>query len=171
MSEHEATAMPEHLQPVAAALTDGFPELVVEHKADDWLEVKITADQSPEFFRHVKEHPGLAFDYLSDVTAVDYIDQGLFQVVYHLVTIGTNARRRGKLRVKIDVPRDNPRVPSVVDIWPTANFHEREVYDMMGIVFEGHPDLRRILLREDWVGYPLRKDYVDQRPKRTRVTR
>ncbi|HEY8418735.1 MAG TPA: NADH-quinone oxidoreductase subunit C [Limnochordales bacterium] len=171
MSDHDASAMPQQLQPLAEAIRERFPELAVEAKLDNWLEVKIAPEQSREFFRYVKEHPKLAFDYLSDVTAVDYIAQGQFQVVYHLVSMGVDARRRGKLRVKIDVPRDNPRVPSVVDIWPTANFHEREVYDLMGIVFEGHPDLRRILLREDWVGHPLRKDYVDQRPKRPRVTR
>jgi len=171
VSDHDTTQLPEHLQRVAAALRDQYPQLAVEPKDGNWLEVKISADQSPEFFRYLKEHPGLAFDYLSDVTAVDYLEQGHFQVVYHLVRIGTNAKGRGKLVVKIDVPRDNPRVPSVVDVWPTANFLEREVYDLMGITFDGHPDLRRILMREDWVGHPLRKDYVDQRPKRTRVTR
>ena len=171
MSEREATTLPEHLHRVADALRDRYPELAIELKPDNWLEVKVDADQSPAFFRYIKESPALGFDYLLDVTAVDYIDEGKLQVVYHLARLGTDARKRGKLVVKIDLPRDNPRVRTVVDIWPTANFHEREVYDMFGVIFEGHPDLRRILMREDWVGHPLRKDYVDQRPKRTRVTR
>jgi len=171
VSENGAAAVPEELAPLVAALKDRYPELDVEVTRDDWLDVKVAPEQSREFFQYVKDHPRLAFDYLSDVTSVDYIDQGHFQVVYHLLSIGTQGRRRGKLRVKIDVPRENPQVPTVVDLWPTANFHEREVWDMMGIEFQGHPDLRRILMREDWVGHPLRKDYVDQRPKRPRVTR
>lgn len=171
MSEHEATTIPAHLQPVAAALRDRYPDLSITPKPGDWLEVKVEADASPEFFRYIKDTPGLGFDYLLDVTAVDYINEGKLQVVYHLARMGADARKRGKLVVKVDVPRDNARVRTVVDIWPTADFLEREVYDMFGVVFEGHPDLRRILMREDWVGHPLRKDYVDHRPKRTRVTR
>ena len=77
-----------------------------------------------------------------------------------------------KLVVKVDAPeRETTHRPFVVDIWPTANFHEREAWDLMGIVFEGHPDLRRILMREDWVGHPLRKDYVDERAPGSAVTR
>ncbi|MBO8141548.1 MAG: NADH-quinone oxidoreductase subunit C [Firmicutes bacterium] len=169
MSEPVAE-MPESLQPVAKAVQERYPQANVAFRTDGWLEVHIPVDQSPEFFRYLKEHPGLSFDYLSSITAVDYQEKG-FQVVYHLVSMGIDAKGNRQLVVKIDVPRDNPRVPSVVEVWPTADFHEREAFDLMGIVFDGHPNLRRILLREDWVGHPLRKDYVDRRPPRPRVVR
>jgi len=164
-----AQTFPEEIQPVVDLLNKHYQDLSPAMRADGWLEVVVDRQQSPEFFRFLRDTRGLEFDYLSDVTAVDYEDKG-FQVVYHLISIGLRAdRTHRRLCVKINVPRDDARTPSVVDIWPTANFHEREVYDLMGVVFEGHPDLRRILLREDWVGHPLRKDYVDRRPPRPRV--
>lgn len=160
---------PESVQPVVEVLREHYPDVALSMRADGWLEARIGPDKSPQFFAFLKETPGMAFDYLSDITAVDYEDKG-FQVVYHLLSIGVQANNtHRKLVVKLDVPRDNPRTPTVVDIWPTANFHEREVYDLMGVTFDGHPDLRRILMREDWVGHPLRKDYVDRRPPRPRV--
>lgn len=165
----EAETFPESVQPVVDALRAAYPDLELAMRADGWLEAHIGSDQSPAFFTFLKETPGLEFDYLSDVTAVDYEDKG-FQVVYHLLSLGRKVDRTNRrLVVKIMVPRDRPHTPSVVHIWPTANFHEREVYDLMGVTFDGHPDLRRILMREDWVGHPLRKDYVDRRPPRPRV--
>lgn len=80
------------------------------------------------------------------------------EVVYHLYSIPFNKA----LAVKIIVPRDHPEVPSVAHIWRTANWHEREAFDLLGIHFAGHPDLRRILLPADWEGHPLRKDYQEQ---------
>ena len=74
---------------------------------------------------------------------------------YHLLSI----ERRDRLRLKVRVPGSEPVVPSVTPVWPTANWHEREIFDLFGIRFQGHPDLRRILMPEDWEGYPLRKDY------------
>ncbi|MBE9166404.1 NAD(P)H-quinone oxidoreductase subunit J [Pleurocapsales cyanobacterium LEGE 06147] len=79
---------------------------------------------------------------------------------YHLVKLSDNADRPEEVRLKVFLPRDNPRVPSVYWIWKTADWQERESYDMFGIVYEGHPNLKRILMPEDWVGWPLRKDYV-----------
>lgn len=170
-SESEQDVLPEQLQQVVDAIHERYPDLHIRFKNDGWLEVNIAAEHAPDFFAFVKETPQLAFDYLSDLTAVDYEDKG-FQVVYHLLSIGTEAQNVGrKLVIKIDVPRDKPHVHTAVDVWPTANFHEREVYDMFGVVFDGHPDLRRILMREDWVGHPLRKDYVDERPPRPRVVK
>lgn len=165
----EARAIPEDVQPVVDALKERYPHVEPAMRADGWLEVHIGTDDSPGFFSFLKETPGLEFDYLSDVTAVDFEDKG-FQVVYHLISLGLKADGvHRRLAVKITVPRDHPHTPSVVGVWPTANFHEREVYDLMGVVFDGHPDLRRILMREDWVGHPLRKDYVDRRTPRPRV--
>lgn len=164
-----AETFPEELQPVVDRIRELHPDVSLRMRADGWLEAVIAPSQSPGFFETLKKTRGLEFDYLSDLTAVDYEEEG-FQVVYHLLSLGTQVdRTHRKLAVKINVPRSEPKTPSVVHVWPTANFLEREVYDLMGIVFEGHPDLRRILLREDWVGHPLRKDYVDRRPPRPRV--
>jgi NADH-quinone oxidoreductase subunit C len=97
----------------------------------------------------------LGFDMLGMVTAVDFGEE--FELVYRL-----RAREMGvAIIVRARLPRHTPRAASVTDLWPAADWHEREVYDLFGIVFEGHPDLRRILLPDDWVGHPLRKDYED----------
>jgi NADH-quinone oxidoreductase subunit C len=102
-----------------------------------------------------------AFDMLTDLTAVDALrlpgreDGPRFDVVYHLYAIEENRR----LRVTVRVDEDDPWVPTAVALWPIANWFEREVWDMFGIRFEGHPDLRRLLLYEEFVGHPLRKDY------------
>jgi len=108
----------------------------------------------------LRDEPTLKMDHLADLTAVDYSrypgDQGpRFEVVYNLISIPF----RHRIRLKARVPEEDPRVPSVSSVWNTANWHERETYDLMGIIFENHPDLRRILLPEDWEGHPLRKEY------------
>jgi len=97
------------------------------------------------------------FDLLGMVTAVDY--GASFELVYRV----RSREMRVGIILKTRVPREDPVVRSVVDLWPAANWHERETFDLMGIRFEGHPDLRRILLTDDWLGHPLRKDYVDAR--------
>lgn len=79
---------------------------------------------------------------------------------YHLIKVSDNADRPEEVRLKVFLPRDNPTVPSVYWIWKSADWQERESYDMFGIVYEGHPNLKRILMPEDWVGWPLRKDYI-----------
>ena len=102
----------------------------------------------------IKEDFG--FRYLIDVTALDFYPQEpRFQTVYHMLAHSTGAI----LRLKVPVETEPPKVPSVADIWKTANWHERECFDLFGITFDGHPDLRRILLPEGFEGYPLRKDY------------
>jgi len=104
----------------------------------------------------LRDAPGLRFNFLSDVTALDhYPNDPRFEVVYHLYSIETNQ----SLRLKVRLPGENSRVASVVPVWPGANAFEREVYDLFGVYFEGHPDLRRILMPEEWEGHPLRKDY------------
>lgn len=94
------------------------------------------------------------FDYLADITAIDWRDR--IEVVYQLTSLASNQ----KLALRVDLDRDRPEVDSLSGIWKGAEFQEREAFDLMGVVFRGHPDLRRILLPEDWDGYPLRKDYV-----------
>ena len=98
--------------------------------------------------------PELQFDYLMCLSGIDN-GKNILGVVYHL----SSMQHRHKITVKVEVPADKPDVPSVSSIWPTANWHEREAYDLIGIKFIGHPDLRRMLLPEDWEGHPLRKDY------------
>ncbi len=104
----------------------------------------------------LRDEPGLTFKFLSDITAVDlYPNEPRFEVVYHLLSLQTAAR----LRLKVRTSGENPRVDSLVPVYPCADAFEREVFDLFGIQFAGHPYLRRILLPEDWEGHPLRKDY------------
>lgn len=105
---------------------------------------------------YLASEPSLRFSFLSDITAVDRFPlEPRFEVNYHLLSLD----RRERLRLKVRVSGADAIVPSVTSVWPTANWHERESFDLMGIRFEGHPDLTRILMPEDWEGHPLRKDY------------
>ncbi len=104
----------------------------------------------------LRDQETLPFKYLSDLTALDhYPNEPRFEAVYHLFSFTSGER----LRLKVRVPGEDPKIDSVVPVWPAANALEREVFDLFGIRFEGHPALRRILMPEDWEGYPLRKDY------------
>jgi NADH-quinone oxidoreductase subunit C len=101
----------------------------------------------------LRDHEALSFTFLSDLTGID-CGGGAVEVVYHLLSI----THRSRVRVKVRVPRGTA-VPSVAGIWPTANWHEREAYDLLGIPFTGHPDLKRILTPEGFSGHPLLKEY------------
>jgi len=107
----------------------------------------------------LRDDPELRFDFLQNLTAVDWAKREVIQVVYHLFSYA----HRHEICVRVDLPRGAPHVSSVVSLWPTANWHEREQFDLLGVVFEGHPDLRRLLMPDDWVGHPMRKDF--QEPK------
>ena len=111
-----------------------------------------------EACRYLRDQPELKFEILSDLTAVDLPKENHIQVVYHLYSYS----RRRQIVLKVDLPREEPRVATMEGVWKAANWMEREVFDLFGVVFEGHSDLRRIMLPEDWVGHPLRKDYVEQ---------
>ena len=119
--------------------------------------VRIEAEGMLDFFRILKLDTELNFNMLISVTATDWMDEGQerFEVVYHFLSL----EKLHRLRVKIWVSEENPEVDSVVELWPGANFMEREVWDMYGIRFAGHPDLRRILMYDEFKGFPLRKDY------------
>jgi len=105
------------------------------------------------------QHPDVFFDMLSCITAIDNgVEAGVLDVVYNLYSIPFDRH----FALKVSVPRDMAELDSVEAIWKTANWHEREAYDMFGVTFRGHPDLRRILLPADWDGHPLRKDYKQQ---------
>jgi NADH-quinone oxidoreductase subunit C len=104
----------------------------------------------------------LAFTYLSDVTGVDRFPiEPRFELNYHLLSLS----RRDAIRLRVRVPGDAPVVDSVVSLWPTANWHEREIFDLLGVRFTGHPNLKRMLLPDDWEGHPLRKDYPVEGPR------
>lgn len=107
----------------------------------------------------LRDHPQLYFDYLSCLTGIDNgTTANTMEVIYHLNSIPFQRQ----IVVKVLLNREKPEVPTVSKVWQSANWHEREAYDMFGIVFLNHPDLRRILMPADWVGYPLRKDYQPQ---------
>lgn len=120
------------------------------------LTIKIPASDLYQLAQNLKQNDQLNFDYLYCLTGVDYDDH--MEVVYHL----KSTTHEHYLVVKALIPdREKPVVNTVSDIWPTANFHEREAYDFFGINFKNHPDLRRLFLTDDWQGWPLRKDYDD----------
>ena len=104
-----------------------------------------------------KSDPELAFDCLSNLGGVDYPKRSVVQVVYHLYSY----EHRHPFALKVDAARDNPEVPTVSSVWAHAEWQERETFDLLGVNFIGHPDLRRILMPEDWEGHPLRKDFVE----------
>lgn len=147
-------------------LQEAFPEAVEEvmsFRDETWAVVRVEA--LLEVCRFLKEDPELAYDFLSFVCAVDYMPrEPRFEVVYQVYSTKFHHR----FRIKTRVGGQDPMVPSVTSIWPTADWHERETFDLMGIGFDGHPDLRRILLPQDWVGHPLRKDYPLRGPERAR---
>jgi len=107
----------------------------------------------PEIARFLRDDPEMRFDSLMCLSGVDYKDR--FAVAYHLHSL----EKKHAIGIKVFLPPENPALPSVDAVWPAANFMERETFDLYGIVFTGSKDLRRILLPEDWVGHPLRKDY------------
>ena len=111
-----------------------------------------------EVCRCLRDEPDLKFETLSDLTGLDLPKENKIQVVYHIYSYS----HRHQIVLKVDLPRENPQLSTMEGVWKVANWLEREAFDLFGIVFEGHTDLRRILLPEDWVGHPLRKDYVEQ---------
>jgi len=142
-------------------LREALPEAIVsEHARLGDATVTVAPPRLLEVLGLLHAEPDLDFDMLSDLTAVDYQPRSpRFEVVYHLYSVVQNHR----LRVKVQVDEADCEIDSVVSVWPAANWLEREVFDLYGIGFRGHPDLRRILLYEEFEGYPLRKDYPKTR--------
>lgn len=135
--------------------------------------VSVPRERILDALRRLRDDPDLSFDLLSDLTCVDYLGRTpRFEVVYQLNSLVWFHR----LRVKVPVPEEDPTLPSATGLWRAADWAEREVYDLFGIVFTGHPDLRRLLLYPEFEGHPLRKDYpVDRRhplvPERDPIAR
>jgi len=137
---------------IAKQIEKKFPGGVVESAAESLL---VEAESLLEIAAYLKNTPGLDFDYLTAVSGVDYLD--CFEVVYQLTSLEHNHSLVLKTRC---YQRDNPTLPSVVGIWRAADFQEREIYDLFGISFTGHPNLKRIFLWQGFEGHPLRKDFL-----------
>jgi NADH/F420H2 dehydrogenase subunit C len=121
--------------------------------------LRVPRERLLDVCRWLRDNPEFDMAYLSFVSAIDWPDR--FEVVYHL----TSVNRRHGVTLKVPIPKDRPSIPSVVELWSGADWHEREAYDLFGITFDGHPDLRRIMMSSDWKGHPLRKDYVYEDPQ------
>ena len=148
----EAAAIIDILQPLV-------PGAVVEPgRSVDFATIYVPADRLVDTCRALRDAPALEFQVLVEITAADYLPRDpRYEVVYHLLSVS----KRLRLRVKVRVPGDGS-LPTVQGVWLGAGWLEREVWDMFGIVFDGHSDLRRLLMPEDWEGHPARKDYPVQ---------
>lgn len=132
------------------------PKITASLPDDKHPRVHLDAGHWREVAEFLRDDPQLQLDWLANLSGVDYVADDKLCVVYDLYSFD----HKHEFAVKVYMPRDNPHVATVCDIWRAADWHEREAYDMFGIVFDNHPDLRRILCADDWVGFPLRKDYV-----------
>jgi NADH:ubiquinone oxidoreductase subunit C len=137
--------------------TDHFPGVSFPEIACKTLNIECPGEKVHEYAQKLKSDDKLHLDYLFCQTAIDWPE--FLEVIYHLRS--TDLKHEIVMRVKTD-GREKPEVDTVCDIWRTAEFHEREVFDLFGVVFKNHPDLRRILLEDDRIGHPMRKDYVDE---------
>ena len=133
-------------------------QVVLSLAVEQWdgLNLWVTPESVLDTCRFLKETQGLEFDLLNSISAVDYVEQ--FELVYHLTS--TRHRHSAVLKTRV-FGRTNPAVPSVVSVWKGADFQEREIWDLMGVAFSDHPNLKRIMLWEGFRGHPLRKDYLE----------
>lgn len=155
--------IPTPLDPVTAVKST-LPDAVADiHTFRNETTIIVHTANVIEVARYLRDTPGLVYNFLSDISAVDYYPEfdrpGRFGVSYHLYSMLYNRRLRVKTYVGEEDDDENPVVPSMTVVWPAANWLEREIFDMMGIEFEGHPDMRRILMPADWDGHPHRRDY------------
>ncbi len=143
--------------PAVAQLLAWNPSAITDVRFDrDEMTIYVERANLREACALLRDDADCAFNFLSDVTCVDWFPaEPRFEVAYHLLSIS----KKERVRLKVRLDSASPAVESVMPVWPAANFFEREVFDMFGIRFTGHPYLRRLLMPEDWQGYPLRKDY------------
>lgn len=143
-------------QEIHEILKSRFGDAILEAKLEGVIDpyVKVAPDKIKDVALFARDDARLQFDLLMCLSGVDYTG-GKLGVVYHLNAMKLNQ----KIVLKVEVPVDHPHCQSVESVWKTANWHEREAFDLYGIIFDGHPDLRRILLPDDWEGHPMRKDY------------
>ena len=156
-------------------LREAVPGAAVEPAAAvDMPTLYVAREHLVEVCAALRDHPALQFAFLAEVTALDCLPaEPRFELVYHLACVGdayalpSGAAPARRLRLKVRIPGADAHAPTVTTVFPTAGWCEREVFDLFGIVFDGHPDLRRILMTDDWEGHPLRKDYPVQIRKDT----
>ena len=143
--------------PVLARLLDTNASVVEGTKFDrDELTIWVDKGSIREVCAILRDDPACPFNYLADLTCVDwYPSEPRLEVVYHLLSISNKER----VRLKVRLSGSSPSIESVTSVWPSANFYEREVFDLFGVRFTGHPNLKRIMMPDDWEGHPLRKDY------------
>ena len=162
MSTSESTPEIEASQPspkselVKSILALNLQAASYEGKADCQA-VQVPVDGLLKLMRELRHNPEFDFDMLSSHTAVDRTEQNVFELVFYLHSL----THQNRLMVSVLIPRDNPVSPTLSAIWKTAEWQEREVYDLLGVCYDDHPDLRRVFLEDDWKGFPLRKDYQD----------
>ena len=161
---------------LVALLRQAVPDAAIDAiDSGDMPSIVVSREHLIAICGTLRDHPSLQFALLVDVTAVDLLpEEPRYELVYHLASLGEHYPTAGagpvapsRLRMKVRLPADDPRAPTVTSVYPSAGWPEREVYDLFGISFDGHPDLRRILMPDDWVGHPLRKDYPVQIRKDT----
>jgi NADH-quinone oxidoreductase subunit C len=153
--------MEDHGSPALRRLIEALPDAVLETHADlGDATARIDPTKVVDVARLLRDDAGLQFEMLTDVTCVDYLGQEpRFEMVYHFYSVARNHR----VRIKARVAEGDCRIDSLVDLYPSANWMEREVWDLYGVHFDGHPDPRRLLLYEEFEGHPLRKDYPKER--------
>ncbi|MFC2074815.1 NADH-quinone oxidoreductase subunit C [Bdellovibrionota bacterium] len=133
------------------------PQAKISEKNCSPKAVEIPASNLVSFMTKLRDESTLAFDQLTSHTAVDWVEKNQFELVYILKSLKHNY----SLMVLVSIPRDNPVIPTLSSVWRIAEFQEREVYDLFGVLYDEHPDLRRLFLEDEWEGFPLRKDYKD----------
>jgi NADH-quinone oxidoreductase subunit C len=150
--------IPQQAELALEKLTAQFPEIFFEaRRFRDELTVYVPRENIVAVAQFLRDGEGLNYNYLADLTGNDWPDRDpRFEVIYQLYSLEHHTR----LRLKVRVPENDCTCPSVTGVWGTANWHEREVFDMFGVTFSGHPDLRRILMPVEWEGHPLRQDYA-----------
>ncbi len=146
-----------NIESLVEKIKDKFPQAIEEVVLfRDEYTIRVKREHLLEVFRFLKEEPEYGFNFLSDLCGVDYMGrEPRFEVVYHLYSM----EHKHRLRMKVSLSEEDLTIPSVVSLWRTANWHERECYDLLGIKFSDHPDLRRILTPDGFKDHPLRKDF------------
>lgn len=150
---------------ICKVLTNQFGDAIEESIFESGHpHARVVPDRWPEVARFLRDDPRLKLNLLRSITALDLLADDKLACVYDLMSVPMDEptaliTTTFEFAIRVVVDRNDPVIPSVADIWPAANWHEREAYDLMGIRFSNHPDLRRILCPDDWEGHPLRKDY------------
>jgi NADH:ubiquinone oxidoreductase subunit C len=145
-------------QEIAKRVAERFPELKIEPPTTNRINLVASLNDLLALATHLRDAEG--FDHVASVTGIDYPDMNFLTVTYHLSSYERLPIRQLVLSVSVNLPRQDPKLPSLMSLWPSAEYHERETHEMLGVTFQNHPNLNLLLLPEDWVDLPpLRKDF------------